>query len=169
MTYTPRHIANYMLERAEQEGRPISNMKLQKLVYIAYGWALAVLDRKLFEEPIQAWQHGPVVPSLYHEFKHFRQRDIAGRAMEYDFDTADVTIPNVDETDERLQTVLDRVWDTYKPYSAVSLRNMTHRPGTPWSETYEQGRQDITIPDSLIKPHFESKIRQYLDDAKAAS
>ena len=169
MTYTPRHIANYMLERAESEDRSISNMKLQKLVYIAYGWVLAVLDRKLFDEPIQAWQHGPVVPSLYHEFKHFRQRPITGRAMEYDFDTADVTIPNVDETDERLQVVLDRVWDTYKPYSAVSLRNMTHRPGTPWKEVYKDGRQDIQIPDNLIKDHFKTKIRQYLDDAREAS
>ena len=169
MTYTSRHIANYMLERAEEEDRALTHMKLQKLVYMAYGWALAVLDQKLFNEPVEAWDHGPVVPSLYHEFKKFRQSPITGKAMEFDLEELAASYPQVDKNDERLNLVLDRVWETYKPYSAMSLRNMTHKPGTPWSETFEPGVRGKAIPDNLIKPHFESKIRQYLDDARQAS
>lgn len=166
MTYTASHIANFMLDKADDEARPITNMKLQKLVYIAYGWALAVLDRKLFEEPIEAWDHGPVIPSLYHEFKQFRGHPINERSIIYDLDDNDVCEPYLDAGDEDLALVLGRVWDVYKGFSAWSLRNMAHQDGTPWKQVYNPNVQSKEIPDNLIKPHFEAKIRQYLDDAE---
>lgn len=55
----------------------MSLLKLIKLVYLAYGWSIA-LDYRLFDEPIVAWKHGPVIRSLYHEFKHFGAAPIKG-------------------------------------------------------------------------------------------
>lgn len=156
-----------MLDRADREGRPVSQMKLLKLVYIAHGWALAALDRKAFNEPIYAWQHGPVVKSLYHEFKHSGKAPIVGRSTNFDLDTFDVTQPEIPDSDTKMLTVLDRVWDVYKGFDAWSLRGKTHEAGTPWSQVYRQGVHDVEIPDDLIKPHFETKIRQYLDNASA--
>ena len=37
-------VANYFLEKAEQEGKPITPLQIQKLVYIAYGWYLLKPD-----------------------------------------------------------------------------------------------------------------------------
>ena len=54
---------------AEEGGEYISNLKLQKLLYYAQGSFLAVTDSPLFDDPIVAWQHGPVVESVYHEYK----------------------------------------------------------------------------------------------------
>src|SRR5690606_24176720 len=74
--YTPAHIANYFLWKAKKENIELTAMKLIKLVYVAYGWYLAFKDEKLFDERIEAWRYGPVIPSLYHEFKRFRNDPI---------------------------------------------------------------------------------------------
>lgn len=167
MTYTPGHIANFMLERADREGRALTQLKLLKLVYIAYGWVLATLDKKLFDEPIYAWQHGPVIRSLYDEFKHYGRDPIDCRSVSFDLETFDMTEPRIDDNDTRTLTVLDKVWDVYKGHSAWALRNKTHEPDTPWSRTYQEGVRDTEISDDLIKPHFEAKIRQILDNVAA--
>jgi len=74
--YSPAAVANNILWLARQEERPITIMKLLKLVYIVYGWVYAMTDRKVFKEPIQAWRHGPVVPSLYYQFQSFGSEPI---------------------------------------------------------------------------------------------
>ena len=165
MTYMPSHIANYMLDRGEEEGRAISPMKLLKLVYIGYGWSLAVLDEQLFDEPIYAWQHGPVVRSLYDEFKHYGKAAIDTRAVDFDLDEGKLYTPRIAHDDEDADIVLGKVWDVYSRFSAWDLRNKTHEAGTPWSQVYQSDTQNVPIPDDIIKSHFQMKIRQYLDNA----
>lgn len=166
MTYTPSHIANFMLDKGEAEGRPISPMKLLKLVYMGYGWALAVLETKLFEEAICAWAHGPVVRSLYDEFKHFGRNPIDGRSYDFDLEKMELTQPRVPADDTPTNVVLGKVWGVYRHFSAWDLRNMTHEPDSPWSKVYKPGVRHIEIPDNLIKDYFKTKIRQYLEHAK---
>jgi uncharacterized phage-associated protein len=63
-------VANYFLSKADPEaGDVISNLKLQKLLYYAQGFHLAIYGERLFIEQIKAWKHGPVVPDIYHHFK----------------------------------------------------------------------------------------------------
>ena len=71
-------VANYFLSK-----KSMSPKKLQKIVYYAYGWTLALLnedikalDNRLFNEPIEAWVHGPVVPELYTKYKARGWEDI---------------------------------------------------------------------------------------------
>ncbi|TNE42728.1 MAG: DUF4065 domain-containing protein [Alphaproteobacteria bacterium] len=164
MTYTASHIANYMLQRAFDEDRDVSPMKLLKLVYIAYGWGLAVLDRKLFDEPIYAWAHGPVVRSLYDEFKHYGGGAIREKSIEFDMDKGKSTTPKIPANDADTNIILDRVWEIYKVYGAWALRNKTHEDGSPWKQVYDPHVRNTRIPDELIKTHFEKKIREYLDN-----
>ena len=166
MAYTASHVANFMLDRAEKEERGISPMKLLKLVYIGYGWILAVLDKKLFDEPIYAWRHGPIIRSLYDEFKHYRALPIDAPSMELDLDSFEIVIPRIPKDDEETNVILQKVWDVYKRFSAGALRNKTHESGTPWHRVYKQGVLDTEIPDNLIKEHFLMKIRQYLENAQ---
>ena len=169
MTYTPQHIANYFLDRAEAEGRTLGHMKVQKLVYIAYGWYLALTGERLFNEPIQAWQHGPVIRSLYDEFKHYVNRGITERATELNLDTWDEVVPRVDPADTMVELVLGKVWAAYNRFSGWQLRQKTHEPETPWSLTYDPGERDKIIPDELIRPHFSDIIKRILDAATAPS
>lgn len=160
--YTVQHVANFFLEKGEEEGRDLTSLKLLKLVYIAYGWVLALKDRKLFEDEIQAWQHGPVVPALYHEFKHFRRDPILERAACFDLDSFDFTIPSIPESDKDITLILQRVWDAYKEYTAWTLRNKTHANGSPWHQVYNESDREIVITDDIIKPYFRNLISEYL-------
>jgi len=166
-TYSASHVANFMLDRAAKEGRPITQMKLLKLVYIAYGWYFALIGRRLFSEPIYAWQHGPVVRSLYDEFKHYGNMPIDGRSIEYDLDKMKISTPRIPSEDKDAQLILDKVWNIYKGYSAWQLREKTHEKDTPWAAVYDEDCRNTQIPDELIGPHFNEKIDAYLDAATA--
>ena len=78
MAYTTaENVAKWFLIRnatEEENGADgISNLKLQKLLYYAQGCTLALKNAPLFDDPIVAWQHGPVVESIYHKYKSYEQ------------------------------------------------------------------------------------------------
>ena len=162
--YTASHVANYFLRQSRKERRNLSHLKLQKLVYIAYGWCWEILGRPLFRDRIEAWRYGPVVPDLYHEFKHCGGQPIRQWSAHYDFESREFIIREV-QPDGRVAGVLHKVWEAYKPFSAEQLRNMTHSPGTPWKETYKPGK-NRRIPDELIRKHFAEKHKQYKEYAR---
>ena len=69
---TARDVADYLIASVDAEsGDNISNLKLQKLLYYAQGFSLALNGEPLFDEPLVAWAHGPVVTDLYHAFKQY--------------------------------------------------------------------------------------------------
>src|SRR5258708_4237314 len=63
--------ANFFLAKGLEDGVSIDPLKLQKLVYFAHGWHLAVTGKPLIDEYVEAWPYGPVIPSLYHRFKSY--------------------------------------------------------------------------------------------------
>ena len=158
--YCASHVANFFLDMAEEEKKTLTQLKLMKLVYIGFGWVSAVLDEEMFDEPILAWKHGPVVKSIYDEFKHFSYNPITSNAVEFDLENQKLSVPRIPSDDEDIRVVLGKVWDVYKNFTAGALRNKTHEPNTPWSESY--GKSEA-IDKTLIKTHFIKKISSYLD------
>ena len=159
--YDPKAIANFFLALAETEGRSITPLQLTKLVYIAHGWHLGLTGQPLLNENPEAWQYGPVLPSIYHEFKNFGNAAITMRATEFDlrtFGLKEVTLPN-DQTTEPLKKFLREVWHIYGKKSGLELSSLTHQPGTPWYKTwFESGgnaRKGVDIPDQLIREHYQ--------------
>jgi uncharacterized phage-associated protein len=121
-------VANYFLKRQDPDaGDLMSNLKLQKLVYYAQGFHLAILESPLFNEPIQAWEHGPVCVPLYHEYKKFESN-----AIEVPYNA-----PYVDFS-EKTTEVLDMVHKYYGQFSAWKLRNLTHEDA-PWINARRKG------------------------------
>jgi uncharacterized phage-associated protein len=161
--YTAQHVANFFLDKAEVADLALTPMKLIKLVYIGYGWYLALIGQKLFNENIEAWQHGPVIPSIYDEFKRFGSGRIKSKATAYDLETMELTEPNIPHDDSTANLILDKVWAAYQQFSAWALRDKTHELGTPWSDTYASGGAREVIRDELIKPHFKTKISEILN------
>lgn len=164
MPHETNAIANYFLELAKKEGEGISPMKLQKLLYYAYGWWMGYRDERLFDEPIQAWNYGPVVRSVYHEFKRFGNDEIKGQAQTF-------FVPEKLSEEEKqgdLGDFLRIIWNTYKKYSPAKLSNMTHLPGTPWARVAEQCGGTIppntAIPDEFIRDHFLTRIESPDED-----
>lgn len=160
--YTAAHVANFFIDQAEKDNYRLSQMKLQKLVYIGFGWVSALLERDLFDEPIMAWQHGPVITSIYHAFKHYGKHPIQEQATEFDLDQFDISTPKFPETEKDILSILGKVWDVYKNFNAWDLRQKTHEENTPWSKAYN-GAQNVEIPKDSIKEHFQYKIGQYFE------
>ncbi len=158
MAYETNAVANYLLDLADKEGRGLSPMKLQKLLYYAYGWWMGYKNERLFNEAIEAWNYGPVVRSVYHEFKRFGNDSIKARAA---FWITEDELPEEDKNGE-VGEFLRQIWDTYKEYSPTKLSNMTHLPGTPWSRVSEECGGNIPphtpIPDNIIRDHFTARI-----------
>ena len=61
-----------------EQGDMMTNLRLQKLLYFAQGWHLARYGKPLFDDDIEAWQYGPVVPSVYNAYKQYGRGGIAG-------------------------------------------------------------------------------------------
>jgi len=167
MAQAAKAIANFFLDQAERDGRPLTPLELIKLVYIAHGWHLAVTGDPLIDERVHAWKYGPVIEDLYRQFKHFGREPITEKAWEVEpagkllhFDT-----PTLDESDpdyEQTVKVLKRVWPYYSKLSGGELIDLTHADGTPWDQIYhdpEKG-QNAVIPDALIQRHFIDKAKK---------
>jgi uncharacterized phage-associated protein len=173
MVYDPKAIANYFLKVAEEQGEPLTPMKLQKLVYYANGWHLAINDEPLINEQVEAWSYGPVVPSLYHEFRRFGDQAITEQAFDMVTESDDpwemalVRLePTIDDRPNHAdfaRAFLDRIWETYSGYSAIQLSNETHRPGSPWDTVRKQYNGAIPkrtdIPSDLMKEYFRALSR----------
>jgi len=76
MSYRALTIAKHILKICADHGDNLTNLKLQKLLYYSQAWYLALNDETLFSDDIEAWVHGPVVSSVYQEYKKYRYHDI---------------------------------------------------------------------------------------------
>ena len=157
-TYTPQHIANFFLS---QKNHNIDNLKLNKLLYISWGWISALTGREIFHEPIQAWRFGPVIPSVYHEFKKFGYDKINELSKIYQiwFDEKDsVHTPKIDKKDTELLSMMKRIYSQYHSFTANQLVQMTHAEGTPWKECYQEDNFNVEISKEKIKNYYKKLI-----------
>ena len=112
-------VAEYLLWI--RRGLETTPMHILKLTYLCHGWMLGLAERSLISEPAEAWQYGPVVPSLYHRYKSFRGNPI-----------------RVEPLDKSLELAIEQrgliktVEEVYREYTAWELSSLTHQPGTPW-------------------------------------
>ena len=162
MPYPAIAIANQFLELAKRDGISLSPMKIQKLVYFAHGWHLAITGRPLIKERIEAWKFGPVIDPLYQAFKQYGSDDITKPVTVTKIENGEFVVyaPSLNaypESDElrMAKQVIERVWDVYKNFSAVRLSNATHTQGTPWAQIYREGSFGDTIPDEIIRTYFQ--------------
>lgn len=179
MAYDSKAIANYFLHLAESDGKSLTPMKLQKLVYFAHGWHLAIKDGDpLIEEQVEAWKFGPVIPSLYRSFRGYGDQAVTRPAAytrcyvtegptgySEEMEIHEV-VPSVDDdpTDAgKTKVFLDRIWKVYGDYSAVQLSNLTHQAGSPWDQVCSQYRGTLPrgtdIPPETMRDYFRSLAR----------
>jgi len=155
MSYSAKIIANYFIDLACQENREITPMKLIKLIYIAHAWHLVVTDTRLLREAdqIEAWRYGPVIRSIYDEFKQFGGNTITTLAA------VDVNEKKCFDEDKDTKEILNAVWEKYKQNTGLELSTLTHKKGTPWYQYYKQGQGDF-INDQLIKQYYIDLLRE---------
>jgi uncharacterized phage-associated protein len=127
----------------ELSGNRLTPLQLIKLTYIAHGWSFPLLGHGLFNDRIEAWQYGPVVPSLYQSLKQWRSAPV------------DRPIWTYEQIGPREDELIKRVYETYGSYSGGQLSTMTHQSGTPWDIAWSQGRNS-QITDDMIAHHYRA-------------
>ncbi|MCC3292134.1 Panacea domain-containing protein [Arthrobacter sp. zg-Y1110] len=143
---TIHDVAAYIVQHFRSD---ITPMKLQKLTFFSQGWSLALLDEPLFNEKFQAWVNGPVSYELFDLHRG-----------QWAIDSWDHGNPNNLTPQQKI--VVDAALRNYGALSGRELSELTHQPGTPWSETrYEEGvgpnqRSTASITDELMKSYFQS-------------
>jgi uncharacterized phage-associated protein len=151
---TASNVAKYILNFAHNTGDLITNLKLQKLLYYAQGYYLALNNGEpLFADGIQAWVHGPAVPSVYGEYKHNRWNPISDKV-------------DAPELNGELKKHLDLIINTFLPIDAYKLEQMTHIE-PPWIEA-RGGLPPDAFCKNIIKPEtMQAYFRSLLESAQA--
>ena len=137
-------------------GRPISQIKLQKLLYFAQGLFVAGTKGRslLFEDSIYAWKYGPVVKTVYHEFKPFGNNAIT--EVEMDLILGEHYLNPLKELPDHIVQFLKKVWGIFSDYPPFTLVELTHLKGGPWDTALKKyscsGFGDIQIdPEEMYK------------------
>lgn len=139
-------LANYILTRAKDQGRPVTNLKLQKILYYVQGHYLAEFDQPLFPDEIQAWKFGPVVPSVYYEYSVYGPDEIIITGRE-----------NLEECDSEEMELIDSVIDSKLRYASSELVRATHSE-EPWRKATRGGtviRPNTVIDTEDMKEYFK--------------
>lgn len=115
-------VANFYLSK-----QSMSPKKLQKILYYAYAWTLALLNddeehlnNRLFDSKFEAWVHGPVLPEVYVKYKDYGWNDIPEEEL-----AQDNSFP------KEVTDILEQVWDVYGGMSGNQLEAISHSEA-PW-------------------------------------
>lgn len=165
MPYSAIAVANYFLDLAKSAGQEITPMKMQKLVYFAHGWHLAIFGTPLIQEEVMAWRYGPVISPLYHGFKKYGKSAITDHAVDIVFDkdeNGDIDImsgrfitPRPENMGPEVKDLLKAVLESYGKLSAIQLSELTHAPDSPWSRVWGGvSSRNTPIPNEEIKKYF---------------
>lgn len=138
-------VANFFVDWANRsEEEHMTNLWLNKLLFFAQGQCLARYGKPLFNDAIEAWDYGPVIPAVYRKYKGYGRNPISVVDDEY--------TPAKFTTDERI--LLADVLREYGVYNASALVSKTHQPNTPWSDAYIEGANNEITPASM-KDYFQ--------------
>ena len=151
MPHSAKTIASYILSLQDSEtGEPISNMKLQKLLYYAQGIYVAVngADDPLFTEKIYAWDRGPVIIPVYQEYCRNNKRPLPRGDR-----------PNLSEYDS---FIVEEVYRVFGKFSGSQLSVMTHAE-MPWKKNYRPNELNIEIPRADLETFFKQYIKVQAD------
>lgn len=148
MAYKALDIAKKLIFKAQNDepngGERLTNLKLQKLLYYQQGFHLAFFGTPLFDDSVEAWKYGPVVPNVYEEYSSYGSS----------------SLPDVDETislTEDEEELFNEVYDAYREFSAIGLMNRTHSE-RPWKEAVPHDRGTVISQDSM-KSYFATQIQ----------
>ena len=147
-----RHIIAFCND--QEEPVPVSNIKLQKLLYLVFGYFCLDSNVKLFSDAFQAWQYGPAVAEVYDQFCAFSGSYI------YLTDAPPV-LP------EEITASINPTIEKNMRRDVFELVEETHQPGSAWAKAMER-RGASKSPDILFDDIIE-EFRKRRDENGAAS
>ena len=143
MSYNVFEIARYIIYHETQSGRYVNNLRLQKLLYFVQAKYLVEKEKPLFEERMEAWNFGPVVPKVYREYSYYGLNHI----FCYD-ETDDFLI------DSDTKKIINSMLDSCSEYATSTLVDIIHGQ-EPWIHAHKS--DDRVITPLAIYSYFAKK------------
>ncbi len=160
-----RAVANLILSESWKRGLEISNLKLQKLVFLCHAFLLVEKNRDLVRGNFVAWKYGPVHLDVYDAFKHFRERPIDQLAVKVNPVTEQqVQIASVEDQDVR--DVTSKVVAFYGSWTAAQLVTLTHAENGPWDVVVKAAVSNANIGLRISKEIIEQRFKYLWFGAK---
>ena len=157
MAFDARAVANLILDLAAADGREVSNLVLQKLVYFAHGRYLSESRSPLVFGEFEAWQYGPVHPHVYSAFQDHGKAAIKTRAESVD-PVSGTRKPIPPITDPYALSVIEAVYSSLRSRSPSNLVAVSHAKNAPWRFVVDRaGRREsisLRIPNEIIRERF---------------
>lgn len=132
-------IAKYIVDKCYREGKPVTNLHLQKILYFVQGEYYRQTKKFLIEDDFLAWQYGPVLREVYDEYSWYYSSRI--------YESYSIEIP------EDIRSIIDPIIEEKRNKPAGALVNETHKLGSAWSKCYDKNKKTV-IPRDLIKADF---------------
>jgi uncharacterized phage-associated protein len=152
VSFSPHSVANAFLEIAKKHNKPLTNMQVQKLVYFAHGWNLAIKDEPLIDTPVKAWNFGPVISPLYKALKKYGNGVVTEKVLRNGEEVAAAH-------GEWEDSLFKRVWEVYGQLTGGQMSTLTHQEGSPWAVTFKESPFGV-IDDALIAKHFKAQKKK---------
>lgn len=138
--YDVQDVAEYVITYSEDKDCGISNLKLQKILYLIQAYFLIQTKKPCFSEDIEAWDFGPVILEVYRRYKRFGSTDIR------------IRYPNLEDTQKIFEKEdrkrIDAVIDKFADFSATDLTILTQNQA-PWKEAFDREEKVIRSKDIL--------------------
>lgn len=145
VTMNALDIARYIIQKNATIDAPISNLRLQKILYYVQGYAYKQLNRPAFADAIYRWPYGPVVPTVYFAYNSNRANNI------YELDDVDAEPIRILRANDGIKAIADRVDAACKKRTTTELVSMTHLE-SPWLDTVASQE----IGGNIIQSFFEN-------------
>lgn len=149
-----KDVAKWFVDNTDiSSGSQITPLKIQKLLYYAQAWHLALYDKPLMNVEFEAWAHGPVCPEVYYGLNEYRYNPV-GADADYFVDA------NIIDDENKLD-LLSQIMSIYGIYDGKYLEELTHQE-SPWIETRgnlsPEERCNAVIEEDLMK-HFYREMQ----------
>ena len=146
MCYDALKLAKYMVVKCMKDGYPVSNMRLQFLLYIVQREFLQVKDHCAYYDETQAWVFGPVIRNVYAEFCMF-----GGIPIEFPVEYLMPNIENI-KLDDQDKYLIDTLVNKYRTYKPWEINDVVKPKGGAWDIVWANGAGfKMPIPFELIK------------------
>ena len=151
LKYDSVQIANALLWKAREAGISMNITKLNKMLYIIYGFMLALFKERLTSEHPKAWPYGPVFPRVNKKVNL----------------NADIPKDIYEDLPEDIRKIIDAATNSFGSWTATELSNWSHQPGGPWDITYRTSNKwGSEIDDELIYYYFQQFRKPEVADEK---
>ncbi len=110
-------------------------MKLQKLLYYCQAWSIVKNKKRMFDEKIEAWQYGTVIPEIYQKHKGKKEITCWNHG----------SLEKI-ESDSTLKEFIDSILQNYGTKSGSFLSHLTHSED-PWLQAKDRADKEITVED----------------------